>query len=187
MKLYSFDFDDTVVVTNSRIWTTEGPKTTAELASLSSHVKLDANPFREFGADTIDTCTIAPGPYLHRLAEALNEKSPIAIISARSLTAVNFRRLLERATLELLNKPLHDKMHFYSCNSPDWDLPGSDDAAFSRKCAAVVHFTTLYPEATSIGFSDDDPKNLIAMRGLFAGLQVMRPDLRYHIYDARRL
>jgi hypothetical protein len=182
-KLYCFDFDDNIVHTDSKVWTLDGPKTTAELASHHHHpARLAEEAFREFSADHIDTCKIAPGPFLNTLGRAIDEMSPIAIISARGMKESDFRRLVARSTRELLGRELHDFVHIYCCNRDDWSLPGKEAAA--RKCAAVVHFLLQYPQAISIGFSDDDPKNLIAMRGLFAGLTVVRRDLHCRVYDA---
>lgn len=185
-KLYCFDFDDTVCQTDSRVWTEDGPKTTAELASLSTlggeEVRLADRAFREFAADYIDSCQIIPGPFLDTLGRAIDEGSPIAIVSARSMKEDDFRRLVGRAVQELLGRELHEHVHLYCCNREDWTLPGKEAPA--RKCAAVAHFLLQYPQAASIGFSDDDPKNLAAMRGLFAGLKVVCPDLHCRVYDA---
>jgi hypothetical protein len=184
-KLYCFDFDDNIVRTDSKVWTLDGPKTTAELASHHSgngDLRLAEEAFREFSADHVDTCKITPGPFLSTLGRAIDEVSPIAIISARSMKEGDFRRLVARATRELLGRELHDCVHIYCCNQNDWPFPGK--GAAERKCAAVVHFLLQYPQAISIGFSDDDPKNLSAMRGLFAGLSVARRDLHCRVYDA---
>lgn len=181
-RLYCFDFDDNIVRTNARVWTLDGPKTTAELARSSGDLRLAEDPFREFGPEHVDACQILPGPFLSTLGRAIDEGSPIAVISARALKEDDFRRLVARAARQLLGRELHNQVRLYCCNREDWSLPGEDAAA--RKCAAVAHFLSEHPGAVSIGFSDDDPKNLAAMRGLFAGLAVVRPDLRCRVYDA---
>lgn len=182
-KLYCFDFDDNIVKTDCMIWTVDGPRSTSDLAKADSSLQLADKPFREFGPDNVNTCKIAPGPFLSTLRRALEDGSPIAIVSARSLNEEDFRKLLLRCTTQLLGiDVLHDHVHLYCCNCEEWALPGKE--APSRKCAAVAHFLLKYPKAVSIGFSDDDPKNLAAMRGLFAGLSVVRPDLQCKVYDA---
>jgi hypothetical protein len=66
-KLYCFDFDDNIVRTDSKVWTLDGPKTTAELASHHSgngDVRLAEEAFREFSADRVDGCKITkPGNF----------------------------------------------------------------------------------------------------------------------------
>jgi len=176
-RLYCFDFDDTIASTNCRIWTVTGPVSTEEYATMKKQPLCRDSPFREF--DDVDGCDVRPAPYLATFVEALVEGSPIAIITARDHDPKNFLRLVERAA-KMRGAVLHDRVHLYCCNWPGWALPGRTRE--ERKCAAILDFVGRYPGAVSVGFSDDDPENIRAVRTLFDRLSSEAPHLKWRIY-----
>lgn len=165
MLLYCFDFDDTIVVSSSRIWTEQGPLTTEEYAATRAPL-CPVDPFREFR--DVEACTLEPGPFHHVFIRALVSKAPVAIITARDHDSSDMRTLITRAA-RLGGAELHADVHMYCCSSPDWALDGSTRPA--RKCAAILDFVSKYPEARSVGFSDDDPENCSAVTALFQVMQ----------------
>ena len=175
-RLYCFDFDDTVATTGSRIWTTAGPKTTSEYA-LEKPPLHPERPFREL--EDVDACELRPAPFLEVFGQALREQSPVAIITARANDPEDLRRLVLRAA-QLVGSPLHDRVHIYCCNSPAWSLPG--DTREERKCAAILDFVKSYPQAVSVGFSDDDPQNLRAVHALFQDMSKAAPHVKWRTY-----
>lgn len=181
MKLYCFDFDDTVVSTDAKIRTSNGDSlTTAEYARKKSLVEsaLTAASFEEFA--NVDSCDIKAAPFLRTFARALLESSPVAIITARSNNARDFRRLVTRAAKLGGADDLHDKVHLYCCNANDWSFGGRTPE--ERKCIAILDFFSRYPDASAVGFSDDDRDNLCAVTELFAKLSVAYPHVKWRIF-----
>lgn len=177
--LYCFDFDDTLVVSDCRIHTVEGPMSTREFAAnKAALVPGDADPFREFR--DVETCSLSPGPFHATFIKALRERQPVAVITARDNPKKDFLRLLSRAA-EMGGERLHDEVHVYCCNNvTEWDLPGETPA--ERKCAAILDFVGRFPSAASVGFSDDDPHNFTAVCRLFEMLEKTRPGCKWRTY-----
>lgn len=175
-RLYCFDFDDTLVTTDARIWTVDGPMSTREYAAKKKELFSD-NPFREF--DDVDSCKITPVAFYDVFIQALRNESPIAIITARDNNPIDFKRLVSRAAA-LSGGELHERVHLYCCNSPNWSLPGKTRE--ERKCAAILDFVAQYPNAVSVGFSDDDPQNYHSVRLLFERLSLSNPQLKWRTY-----
>jgi hypothetical protein len=179
MKLYCFDYDDTLASTDTKIWTLDGPLSTSEFARNLS-APLERNPFRDFEGSHVDDCVLSPAPYLEAFAQALKEGSPVAIITARAHDEESFRRLVLRTAKMAGAEEVHEKLHLYCCGSPSWPFGGKNRE--DRKCAAILNFLSLYPSAESVGFSDDDPGNIDAVSALFSELEVRRPWTKYRIY-----
>lgn len=175
-KLYCFDFDDTVATTGSRIWTVDGPMTTYEYA-MKKPLLCGENPFRELY--DVDNCELMPAPFHACFIKALVDKSPVAIVTARNNDPVDFRRLATRAAV-LGGTNLHEDVYIYCCNSPCWSLPG--ETREERKCAAILDFVERYPDAVSVGFSDDDMQNFLAVSALFERLSIEVPRLKWRTY-----
>jgi hypothetical protein len=175
-RLFCFDFDDTVATTCHRVWTTEGPLSTSEYAAKKFPLH-PSEPFREF--HDVDGCDLRPAPFLEVFAQALAVGSPVAVITARANDPEDFRRLVARAAT-MAGGELHGRVHLYCCNAPSWSLPGKTRE--ERKCAAILDFVSRYPEAVSVGFSDDDPQNILAVQGLFRHLAVTVPHVKWRTY-----
>lgn len=175
--LYCFDFDDTLVVSNCRVHTVEGPMSTREFATKKAPLASE-DPFREFR--DVETCSLSPGPFHATFIKALRERQPVAVITARDNPKKDFLRLLSRAA-EMGGECLHDQVHVYCCNNmTEWDLPGETPA--ERKCAAILDFVGRFPSAASVGFSDDDPRNFAAVGRLFEMLEKTRPECKWRTY-----
>lgn len=182
-KLYGFDLDDNVLATNACIRTQEGRLSTRDYAEKRAHVALATDAFVEFAE--VETCSIRAGPCLPVLAQALQEGSPVAIITARSNTEDELRRLLVRTTA--LGLPsLHSAVHLYCCNSEEFTERFRAQAASleDRKCLALRDFLAHYPSAASLGYSDDDCRNLTTVSRLFRELQTSHPQLKCRVYHA---
>jgi hypothetical protein len=68
------------------------------------------------------------------------------------------------------------------CNS--CDFPHAGITTEERKISSIAHFISNHPTAKSVGFSDDDPENLNAVRDFFR-LIAFPPKRK--IYDASTL
>ena len=182
-RLYGFDLDDNVLATSACIRTQEGRLSTRDYAEKRAHVSLARDAFVEFAE--VETCTMRAAPCLPVLARALEEGSPVAIITARSNTEDELRRLLERAS-GLGLPALHSAVHVYCCNSEEFAERFRAETASveDRKCLALRDFLARYPSAASLGFSDDDWRNLATVSRLFRELQVSHPDLKCRLYHA---
>ena len=92
MKLYAFDLDDTLIVTDSHIRTTRGRLSTAEFAEQRETATLADDAFVEFSR--IRTCHWTPAPCFRKFVQALCDNAPIAIITARGNDEEDVRALL---------------------------------------------------------------------------------------------
>ena len=181
IRLYCFDFDDTIATTDVRVWTVNGPVSTASFALQKTPNLSTSDPFREF--DNIDGCVLSAAPCTHKFREALLLRQPIAIVTARANDPQQFRRLVERAALELCGvAALPGLVHIYCCNWPGWSLGGASRQ--ERKCRAVIDFLYRYPQAISVGFSDDDVSNLDVMEQLFERFRSECPQVKFRTYSA---
>lgn len=182
-RLYGFDLDDNVVTTSACIRTALGRLSTRDYADQRAKVELAHDAFVEFSE--VDTCTVQAAPCLPVLAKALEDGSPVAIITARSNTEAELRRLLERAT-PLGLPSLHGAVHVYCCNSEEFAERFKAETASveERKCIALRDFLSQYPSAASLGFSDDDSRNLQTVARLFRELTRSHPALKCRLYES---
>lgn len=180
-KLYVFDFDDNVAVTNATIRTQQGRISTAAYAMASpGSLSLREDAFVEF--TRWRTCTLVPGPFFDTFVRALEEKAPVAVISARSHNQKEFRKLLRR-TAKLGGQQLNCNVTGYCVNNGGIRKRyGKIMQTAGLKVKVLRDFLKRYPRSWSLGFSDDDPKNLRVMR---KALRQECQSRRVCIYDAR--
>ena len=168
MKLYSFDFDDTIVATDCKILTNFGFVSTAQFAS----GKFSAISFDDF--KRLD-CSIEPSFFFNTFITALKLKHPVSIITARSNSKEEIEILLKRVA-DMGGAQLHEDIHIYPCNSEGFQFQGSTS---ERKCQSLLDFANNYPDAESIGFSDDDNDNIECVSKFF---QNMNHPIKRKIY-----
>ena len=183
MKLYAFDFDDSLVYTDNVIRTSTGADvSTLEYARETP--KLGKDPFLNFL--DVERTSLVRGPTFDKFARAAKEGSPIAIISARSNEPSDFNLLLQKMLTPCDDEKVEvkEEIHMYLCNSEDFErkFPGCPVSIGERKCAALEHFFRMHPTAYSMGFSDDDGANLEEVRKLFGRLGGEHPTVRFKIY-----
>ena len=176
-RLYIFDLDDTVVHTSSKVHTDEGALSTWEYARRRGRVSLRADAFREMaGVPT----TVRPGPYFQTFLEALDQRSPVAVVTARAAAKEDAAEIMRRVVVAGGRAPeAADAVTTYCCNAPDFPAGGTQE---ERKAWAVGAFVERHPDAVSVGFSDDDHGNLRAVRELFGRMAQERPGVRFRIY-----
>ena len=207
MKLYAFDFDDSLAYTDNVVRTRSG-EAISTLAYAREKPELAADPFANF-LDVRDT-KVKRGPTFVKFERANTEGNPVAIISARSNEPEDFETLLKKmatgnyedcsdvlknvfealprggspvATTSVYMLPYN--LHLYPCNSAAFAVKFPNLATASvaeKKCAALEHFYRLHPGASSLGFSDDDPSNLVAVQTLFARLSREAPHVRFSVF-----
>ena len=185
-RLYSFDLDDNLVTTDSCIRTDKGRIPTREYAAVRGTVRLAEDAFVELRK--VDCCELVAAPCLSVLERAVEDGSPIAVVTARDNSAAEMRRLLGRALAELgkVKLPEGDAVRFYCCNSKEFleAFEAEGKSIEERKCLALKDFLTHHPDATSIGFSDDDEANLRTAGTFFESLGAERPELKCALYEA---
>ena len=180
-KIYAFDFDDNIAVTDARIRTTKGHINTAVYAKKRPppHT-LRRDAFVEFSR--WQKCTLKPGPFHEKFLHALDERAPIAIISARNLNQKDFRKLVRRVAA-LGDRRLHGDVSCVCVNNIGVRRRfGLQLSAEELKAAVLKDFIRAYPSHWSLGFSDDDPRNLDTIRTALRSLSKTR---RVCIYDGR--
>jgi hypothetical protein len=186
-KLYCFDFDDCLVTTTNCIRTESGPISTAEFAKKKHDVTLLPDAFADF--DFIESTTMVKAPAFFKFERAIQEGNPIAIITARSNNVEDFDMLLGKALRLSTTLPSHAlrcaNITVYSCNSMEFasDFACADLSNQDKKRIAISNFVAKYPNAKSVGFSDDDPDNIVAIRSVFRDMQNKYPCMSYHLYS----
>ena len=180
-RLYCFDFDDTLAVTSSRILTKSGPLTSREYAERKSFVCVEDGGFSEFEDPEAD---LYPGPCCEVFLGALKSRSPIAVVTARSIPREGLKRMLSRLVDASGHSDLNpDYVQVYSCGSSDFSTEEvRSRPAGARKAWAVLDFLTRNPQAASIGFSDDDADNLAQVSELFEQIGPQFPRVRFRLY-----
>ena len=179
-KLYAFDLDDNVIYTNAKIRTCEmGRIDTRTYAKFRDSVTLGVDAFKELL--DVQTCELYDAPCLTAFCKALKKNSPVAIITARSNEEKDIRLLLSRK----ISDTNLENVHIYCCNSLDFitRFNAEHESTQERKSIALQHFLSLYPYATSLGFSDDDDRNLTQVHKLFVQLKKERPDVNFCLYQ----
>ena len=180
-KLYAFDFDDNIAATDACIRTSQGRISTAAYAGAraGAHTLL-ADAFVEF--TRWRACKLSRGPFFDTFLRALDEKAPVVVISARSLNQRDFRALLRRAAA-LATKRLNGKVQAFCVNNARTRTRfGAHLCTADLKAKILLHFLKRRPMSWSLGFSDDDPVNLKAMR---KALRLVSARRRVCIYNAR--
>ena len=162
-RIYAFDFDDTIVHTDARIRTYHGPMSTAQYAVVpAAGAVLRADAFAEFA--WWRRCSLRPARYFDVFMEALDARAPVLVISSRDHSQKDFRALLRR-TAALGGRCLHANVYGMCVNHKRArERYGRDTSAPERKVRALKDMLTRFPRSWPVGFSDDDAKNLAAMR-----------------------
>jgi hypothetical protein len=183
-KLYCFDFDDTLVYTDSYIRASDG-----SILSTTRYAKdkppLDpTDPFGDFR--NVETVRLMKGPCYSKFVRAVEEGSPISVVTARDNKTSQFMGLMRRvASLEEGLRLDESRVSLYLCNGDDFVglLPESCRMDLTaRKALALRHFMSLHPDHRSLGFSDDDPKNLESVGRLFVELRREHPEKTFKLY-----
>jgi hypothetical protein len=161
--------------------TTRGFLTTKQYAQVNlATVRLRQDAFFEF--QDIQ-CSLQPAPYFKKFIEALQQGSPVIVISARALEHSLFRKLVSRAAA-LGGERLSANVQVVCANSKQslrrYGRLNKD--VMARKVAILKDFIQRHPRGKSVGFSDDDPKNLRAVQQAFSPAP---RKLKVCIYDAR--
>lgn len=178
-KLYAFDFDDNIAVTDARIRTTGGALSTAAYATaIKGSFALQKDAFIDFAKWR--RCRIKPGPFFDTFLRALDERAPVVVISARGHNQREFRALLKRAAA-LGRRRLNSNVSGFCVNNAGVrNLHGKTLSVSDLKVKVLRHFLKGRPRSWSLGFSDDDRSNLRAMRRALRGESEVR---RICIYD----
>jgi hypothetical protein len=175
-KLYIFDFDDTIVSTSSRIVASDGKTcSTKEYVHLKHDLVLTSDSFIDLENEN---CDVKPAKYFDVFIEAVTSGCHVAIVTARSQSKESMTKLINRS----FNANFGDRVTTYMCNSKDF--PHTGFTTEERKISSIAHFISSHPTAKSVGFSDDDPANLNAVRDFFS-LITFPPKRK--IYDASTL
>jgi hypothetical protein len=175
-KLYVFDFDDTIVSTSSRIVASDGKTfSTKEFVHLKHDIVLTADSFLDFENED---CDVKPAKYFDVFIEAVTSGYHVAIVTARSHSKECMTKLINRSC----NANFGNQVTTYMCNSKEF--PHAGLTTEERKISSIAHFISSHPTAKSVGFSDDDPANLNAVREFF---HLINFPPKRKIYDASTL
>jgi hypothetical protein len=180
-KLYAFDFDDNIAITDAQIRTTHGAYSTAAYATAAkASLVLRKDAFADFAKWR--RCRIEPGPFFETFLRALDERAPVVVISARSHNQREFRALLKRVAA-LGGRRLNRNVRGFCVNNAGTrNLHGKTLSAAELKVRVLRRFLRGRPKSWSLGFSDDDPSYLRAMR---RALRAESRTRRICIYDGR--
>lgn len=185
MRLFAFDLDDNVVVTNQRILTsTHGPLTTFEYQRLRDVCALAPDAFDGLGDESLLLeAQWRCGPSWPILLEALRLGEPVAIVTARANSPAAIRDFLN-ACLRAEGAPTLDGAHIYCCNNEAQcrELGISLGRVETRKVEALQRFLAAYPACSAVGYSDDDARNLRSVAAFFRSVEEQRPHLKIRLY-----
>lgn len=179
-KLYIFDFDGNIVYTDNYILTACGRRVSAcEFAT--GDYKTGARSFDDFQRLEITT---TPGPSFGAFRRAVEDGSPIGIVTARDHPPEIFKEfILKRMmTAHGLATDTCNRVVVHTVNSKEFQEEFKIPSGMStgeRKKIAIVDIVERSPGRVAVGFSDDDPKNLGPVREVFDKFE----NLKCRIFD----
>ena len=184
--------DDNVIYTDTMIKTKNGSVTTKQFANNPKHRRnLPLDAFKHFKVESCMRCKIKRAKYYDKFIECMTNNKHICVITARSHPNKGLKIIIKRI-LQKVKLPLYfnNRVKLYCVNNKHfsniinkfmkkkrWPIKTAnaakqlrDDIKKNRidtcikKRIALLDFTTMHPNAVTIGFSDDDNNNLNEMK-----------------------
>jgi hypothetical protein len=189
MHLYTFDFDDNICTTPQCIRTVSGRVSTKDYAILRPSLQLAEDAFVELSDEALsqEPINYIRAPSWSKFVEALKEKQPVAIVTARANSETAMRQFVNKIT-NIEGLVLHGNTHIYCCNSKEFELLFEIDPLTpvpTRKALALQHFISQYSSCSSVGYSDDDLNNVQAIQELFETLKCSYTNIKFRTYVAK--